>query len=500
MKSRPVPRYVLVSAGAALLFLGVVLYRFSFSFATDQYDDAYITYRYAHHWATGHGLVFNPGERVSAASSFLFAALLAAAERIGFSNHAAVASTLNLVAGCALIAIVALAAFRIARSHLLLMLPAVLPFAVGGAIAGWTCSGMETTFFIALFAASGIAYFSGFRRTGLVLAGLAAICRLEGLIVLLAIGVDVLVRSVRTRSPRSLVIPFVLGCLPFIALLCFYFAFYGSPVPHALRFKRVATYYHWKTYDHFAWILGYCWKHYPILLAGWVFSSLRWMVGFVRAPSYDWKAGLFVTSWIAFVAIVVGPYADHMRYGVLLMPMWALATTWGLATTLPSSAKHRWLQVVACLALLAGVYPAWRHNTKMRDFQLYCASHSKARAQLGKWLAANAGDQLVASSDIGVVAYHAPRQRFLDVLGLTSPGVVDDVIRSRRGPLRRFTDLRPTLIADTVHGGTSQTEMILSHPERTFAGVQPEPPPPFSVKPLFVVNAGIRFEVRQVTW
>ena len=40
------------------------------------YDDAFITFRYAANLAHGHGLVFNPGERVEGYSNFLWTVLL----------------------------------------------------------------------------------------------------------------------------------------------------------------------------------------------------------------------------------------------------------------------------------------------------------------------------------------------------------------------------------------------------------------------------------------
>ncbi|HDY90309.1 MAG TPA: hypothetical protein ENH82_19590, partial [bacterium] len=52
---------------------------------TNQYDDSYITYRYAVNLANGDGLVFNVGERVDAASSFLYTVILAMFYKIGIS-------------------------------------------------------------------------------------------------------------------------------------------------------------------------------------------------------------------------------------------------------------------------------------------------------------------------------------------------------------------------------------------------------------------------------
>ena len=46
-------------------------------------DDAFIYFRYADHWASGHGPVFNPGERVEGYTSFLWLALLTAGRALG---------------------------------------------------------------------------------------------------------------------------------------------------------------------------------------------------------------------------------------------------------------------------------------------------------------------------------------------------------------------------------------------------------------------------------
>src|SRR5947209_979283 len=47
------------------------------------FDDAYITLRASLNWATGHGPVFNPGERVESTTSPLWTALLALGIRLG---------------------------------------------------------------------------------------------------------------------------------------------------------------------------------------------------------------------------------------------------------------------------------------------------------------------------------------------------------------------------------------------------------------------------------
>ncbi|MCX7840525.1 MAG: hypothetical protein N2559_13895, partial [Anaerolineae bacterium] len=53
---------------------------------TDAVDDAYISFRYAQNALRGHGLVFNPGERVEGFTNFLWTALMIPLE--GSIGHA----------------------------------------------------------------------------------------------------------------------------------------------------------------------------------------------------------------------------------------------------------------------------------------------------------------------------------------------------------------------------------------------------------------------------
>ena len=71
----------------------------------DQYDDSYITYRYAANLATGKGLVFNSYERINSASSFLYTIVLAGAYRIGLHDLELFASLFGLAMGSLLVVV-----------------------------------------------------------------------------------------------------------------------------------------------------------------------------------------------------------------------------------------------------------------------------------------------------------------------------------------------------------------------------------------------------------
>lgn len=81
----------------ALCIIYVVFFLYGgFDILTNQYDDSYITYRYAVNLAEGKGLVFNAGERIDAASSFLYTVILAGFYKVGIKNLEIVSIVLSL--------------------------------------------------------------------------------------------------------------------------------------------------------------------------------------------------------------------------------------------------------------------------------------------------------------------------------------------------------------------------------------------------------------------
>ena len=90
----------------AFFIICVVLFMYGgANVLTNQYDDSYITYRYAVNLANGDGLVFNVGERVDASSSFHYTVILAMFYKIGISPEtmSIVISLMSLGVICILI-------------------------------------------------------------------------------------------------------------------------------------------------------------------------------------------------------------------------------------------------------------------------------------------------------------------------------------------------------------------------------------------------------------
>lgn len=106
-------------------------------------DDALITFRYVHNWVTGHGLVFNAGERVEGFSNPLFVLLLtpfAAAGRDLF----AVSTAIGVAATMLEAALIVWIAARATGSTLAAVAAAAI-FVSDRIVAVWATGGLETS-------------------------------------------------------------------------------------------------------------------------------------------------------------------------------------------------------------------------------------------------------------------------------------------------------------------------------------------------------------------
>jgi hypothetical protein len=109
------------------------------------FDDAFITFRYSHHLASGLGPVFNPGERVEGYTNFLWMIVLAGVGRLGASIPAA-SQLLGILSGCALLIAITRLGRNLGLGESYSVLPA-LALAVTPSFARYAVSGMETLLF-----------------------------------------------------------------------------------------------------------------------------------------------------------------------------------------------------------------------------------------------------------------------------------------------------------------------------------------------------------------
>lgn len=427
-------------AGIALV-IGCGFWRFS-------YDDAFITYRYARHWAAGEGLVYNRGEAVLGTTAPGYALLLGAISRAtgGWLDAPAGGTLLSLAALVAVFALAGRAAARAAPS----LSGAALALATGGIALTlrWNVEmlGTETLPILALAVAA--AYLAGERErpiaAGLALA-LAMALRLDAALAAAALGVTLW--TARRRFPVAFSLAGLLPLAPWLGWLALRF---GAVVPNTLAAKRGEIGRALHGYTEYEWF----WLARTLSAPG----AVALLVLAAAGAAVAWRAGLHrrtffraLALWLALHEIAYRilrvPFAPWYEEAlvqalVFLAALAALAAAGWAARRLatvspPGGARAAALALGAALLLpIAAPSVAWLARQWGRPPDPRFAVYARA----GRFLAARAPGgarrATVAAVEIGVLGYVSDL-RVLDLAGLVSPQVL----------AVRGTDRLPALVA-----------------------------------------------------
>ena len=205
------------------------------------YDDAFIYYRYARNLVAGHGLTFNPGERVEGFTGFLWLLLQALAYALRLDMPAA-SMVINALSILAILLLLWLLTYREDR-HPLFAFLAPFFYICFPVNVFWSTSGLETTFYSALL----ILAFHIYTRnpsprrhlaTGLILFA-AAITRVEGVafyLMFLTVEGIVFLRH-RDRPHRERLVCLSVGIGFFLLFLVFRYSYFGYLLPNTYYAK-----------------------------------------------------------------------------------------------------------------------------------------------------------------------------------------------------------------------------------------------------------------------
>jgi len=381
-------------------------------------DDAFISFRYAAHWAEGSGLTWNPGEPVEGFSNPTWTLLLGVAARTGVRPERA---AIPLSVLCLVLMTLTVAALGRRAG---LGLPARWTLLGGAALDGglllWSGSGLETAWVALLVAWTLLAAVAvaetggGDRRTAWtlgILSGLLAVSRPEGglwaglILAWLIWGV---------WAPGGSLTAWLLGAAPIWgAYEGFRWSTYGRLVPNTF-FAKVEP-------GTTGWVHGLTglvpWAAaHGVLLLG--------VVALLRFPPPDrWvsrtRFAFFLGAWVlvqgGFVVAVGGDWMGATRYPAPLAPVLALLAALGVQRVVPDSSLRR---TIPAAILLAAAYLGlgWTFRDRI-------PTYTPVASELGRWLkgAARPGDRLAVTA-AGAIPYYADLQTY-DVLGLNDPSV-----------------------------------------------------------------------------
>ena len=254
---------------ACLAILGYLFISLSNQFNHLQ-DDSFITFRYVKNFLAGHGLVFNPGERVEGYTSFLWLWILTAGSFIGF-DIVNFAQALGIAFGLSALVITYLLTKRFLSLYnifgssekqkssqkflvIILKLIPVSMLTFNGAFQYWSVSGMEVTFFITLQLLAIYFYLNTFEGKNhfilfSILSTLATLARPEGFLFFVLMILHYWIWSYRDLAEpttkkifgailqKKNLIAYSIFIVPNFILLLFRVFYYGYPLPNTFYAK-----------------------------------------------------------------------------------------------------------------------------------------------------------------------------------------------------------------------------------------------------------------------
>jgi arabinofuranosyltransferase len=414
-------------------------------------DDAFISFRYARNLVEGHGLVFNPGERVEGYTNLLWVLILAAGARLG-GDPVVWSQVVGLAVGLGTLLVVFRAAARETSPLVALVAPAFL--ATNRTFCAWSTGGLETSLFTFLIVLGvsriGLGTPTALGVAGIAL-GLAALTRPEGVLVAAGVGLalvwDAWSAPRPATGPRAL-LPWrsLLTLLGPVALLvgghlAFRLAYYGRWAPNTAAVKIPGIYLA-SGLLHVALflrdnLLGP--EAVALALAVWASWSPRRRRDRALAVT---RCGLLVSVvYLVYIALIGGDVFEyrffHPVLGLLAVPV-AAGIAHGARALRGTGSRTLPLAAAATLATLVVVhglvvsYAGFQvvdrpvalgpqHGSVSIVSVEFEHAFAQPFARLGQWLGTHAAPgETVALRAIGAAGYYSGL-RVVDVHGLIEP-------------------------------------------------------------------------------
>jgi tetratricopeptide (TPR) repeat protein len=389
-------------AAVLVIAAAFVLHAHAFRFTQ---DDAYISLRYATNLVEGHGLVFNPGERVEGYSNFAWTMLLALVVRLGLPPIPA-ATWMGIAFALGTILVASRFARAIEGRWGTAAVGTAALLAGTSAFALWCTGGLETAMF-AFWVTAGLerGLAPGVSERGrlaapLLLAG-AALTRPDGaLIAALWLAVRAASGARRELLREAAILAALM--LPYAAWKLWY---YGDLLPNTYYAKAGTS------AEYFARGVDYAREYFGAYALWGVVPALA-LAALRHGGARSVEARLLVvwTGYAAYIVLIGGDVLHVHRFWLGILPIGAVLVARGVA----------WRPAVAAAVLAAivavGLVRNWNGIRERRRTEIGFVENM---AQTGVWLGANLPKgSRVAITTIGAVGYFS-RLTVIDMLGLT---------------------------------------------------------------------------------
>jgi hypothetical protein len=400
-------------------------------------DDAYISFQYARNLVEGHGLVFNPGERVEGYTNFAWVMLLAMVHGIGADLETA-SRVMAFLCGAGLVSWVT--AWFVRRGNVALGGVLGLILALDGTVARWSQDGLETMFFALLATMAVTVRVDDLDRgrtgigSSLLFAG-CALTRPEGFVLF---GLSWMAGLAAGGEPRDRARRAVLEGLCFVVPTGLHvgwrLAWYGMPLPNTFYAKVGAS------GAQVARGVDYTARFWGLDRAPLVVGSSIALVATIRARwrlADAWTLAV-VGVWVAYVTAVGGDWMGPGRFYAPILAILLVAVGRRLAAdtsprevtehrpapvhadTMPARAsRRRRLGLAVVVGLLSGMTS---HLSERESLEIE-RPLLESRRELGMFLGREAEpSSRLLTGEIGALAWFS-RLYTLDLYGLIDPEI-----------------------------------------------------------------------------
>ena len=436
------------------------------------YDDAFISYRFVDNFVAGKGLIYNAGERAWGYSTITYIFWLSAwrylLPSVPLPVIAERANALPFAAVCVAVYFLVL---RYTHRHAAAVAAAALIMFNAGLL-GISTGGMEPFLFLAFALFSFLA--ADARRPLLagLLAGLAVLTRIEGLVLVPILFVVI-------GKPRKAAVRMMVATIcPPLAWLAFAHSFYGTYFPHAIIAKARPLYI-LKPLNACSRIVRYLSELFsaPGVIGGvsifvfLILATIACVVSKRLRATAAWQVPMLF--WSIFAAYACGnPLLFEWYYPQLFIPALITAVLGVSITFQHTSESPEWLRhrvyravgVLCSLWIIAATIHGWNalRSPYSPNWSVLSIDsepgrlRSKAYKEAALWLNEVRGPhETVMAPEVGALGYYL-NGSLIDTCGLVSPDAIrylpvpaSERLRGYYGsiPLAFVRDVQPDFIA-----------------------------------------------------
>ena len=451
-----------------------------------QYDDSYITYRYAANLSLGNGLVFNIGETVptNSASSLSWVTILAI---IGLINISIIPTASIIIS---IICHIATSGIIIGKSnpsnpvYFVRLFIGFLYFS-NPWILYWVFSGMETTFFsfvliIFLIKISSKDLISESNSLKYILIPFIILIniatRWEGAITVTLLLVIMSIKHITKNSTLKNLFIFysMIAVSSILSILLFYKIYYKDIFPNSIIFKSHVNYYEITNVEAIRALKEFISKPNVLLL---VLISITIFLIYLSKSIYksndtNYFVEFCIATSIMFTILIFSAHSDFYRYYIVLLPLLALYAVYLINNSnfrVHLNTKVKTLIVFSVLIMNLLVFRIGIDSVIQNTSQYLYLQEQRAIA--GKFLEESLDkNDTVIASDIGAIAFFNLKNRYIDASGLTNSQLMGKVTNDL-GYRKQIIEFKPDFLVDTTNSSNvTGTEYIFDNLDKYYIG------------------------------